>query len=287
VSAKVVMVQGTTSNAGKSVLATALCKLFADKGLRTAPFKSWNMSLNSYVTGDGLEIARSQGIQAEAAGVEATGDMNPFLLKPEGKRRTQVIVRGRALKDNVFQDVRNRGIKFADYALPIIEESLRRVMAYHDVVVIEGAGSPVELNIKESDVANMRVARLVDAPVAIVADIDRGGALAGVVGTIDLFPPSERRLVIGSILNKFRGDYNILKPGLDIIEAETQLPVIGVIPYLQHTGVGEEDSVSLGKEPPAPDPEALENLAQVVEQSLDMAYICRKMGLEAIEWGKR
>lgn len=235
-----IMVQGTSSHVGKSVLAAALCRLFARRGLRTAPFKSWNMALNSYVTEDGLEIARSQGVQAEAAGVKATGHMNPFLLKPGGDGQIQYIVRGRVCP-SVPKD-------FPGYALPIIRDSLAALSREFDVVVIEGAGSPAEINLRRGDVANMAVAKLFAAPVILVTDVDRGGALAAVVGTVDLLPPDERRLIIGTVFNRFRGDRVILEPGLTVVEEHTKIPVLGVIPYVQDTGVDEEDSVSLDRQ---------------------------------------
>lgn len=265
--AKTIMVQGTTSNAGKSVLSTALCAIFAAHGLRTAPFKAWNMSSNSYVSKDGLEIARSQGIQAEVIGIEATGDMNPFFLKPTGDGNLQIMMRGKPLQTKYARS-------FRDFALPIIEESLLRLAANYDVVVMEGAGSPVELNMKQNEVANMAVARLVQAPVLIVADINRGGSLAGIIGTFDLLEPEEKKLVIGSVLNKFRGDPEILKPGCQVIEEHTKLPVVGVIPFAKNHGVGQED-----------DANDLAGFVAQVREHLDLDYICRCMGLEAMKRG--
>lgn len=282
--AKTIMIQGTASNAGKSVLATALCRLFAAAGLRTAPFKAWNMALNSYVTKDGREISRAQGVQAEAAGIEATGDMNPFLVKPAAEERTQILVRGQLLDRAVHAEIEADGRSFAEFAGPIIAESLARLVSTFEVVVIEGAGSPVELNLKQNDVANMNVARLVEAPVILVADVDRGGALAGIVGTIDLLEPEERRLVIGSVLNRFRGDFNLLRPGLALVEARTGKPVLGVIPFLTGIGPPDEDSVALERAPAEPKTpprrDWLAALAGVVGRELNLAYICRQMGFE-------
>ncbi|MBC7105189.1 MAG: cobyric acid synthase, partial [Firmicutes bacterium] len=236
------MVQGTTSHAGKSVLTTALCRIFRQDGYRVAPFKAQNMSLNAYVTADGGEIGRAQGVQAEAAGVEATVDMNPILLKPKGDTVSQVILRGRPWADVRAADYRD------DYLVPLweaVRESFARLAADHDLIVIEGAGSPAEVNLKGRDLANMRVAALAGAPVILVADIDRGGVFASLVGTLELLEPEERRRVRGLVVNKFRGDEGLLKPGLDFLAARTGCPVLGVLPYLAELGVEPEDSVSL------------------------------------------
>ncbi|NPV52684.1 MAG: cobyric acid synthase [Firmicutes bacterium] len=240
--AKALMIQGVASNVGKSVLATALCRIFAQDGYRVAPFKAWNMALNSYVTRDGLEIGRAQGVQAEAAGVEATADMNPFLLKPKGNMTSQVIMRGRPWADVDAGEGRR---DFVNVALPVIEESLGRLRTQFDIIVIEGAGSPAEINLRDRDVANMRVAKMANAPVLLVADIDRGGALAAIVGTLTLLPEDERGLVAGSVLNKFRGDFEILRPGIEILERRTGKPVVGVVPYIDESLIDEEDSVSI------------------------------------------
>ncbi|HHV61238.1 MAG TPA: cobyric acid synthase [Firmicutes bacterium] len=240
--AKALMIQGVASNVGKSVLVTALCRIFAQDGYRVAPFKAWNMALNSYVTRDGLEIGRAQGVQAEAAGVEATGDMNPFLLKPKGNMTSQVIMRGKPWADVDAGEGRR---DFVNVALPVIEESLGRLRTQFDVIVIEGAGSPAEINLRDRDVANMKVAKMANAPVLLVADIDRGGALAAIVGTLALLPEDERGLVAGSVLNKFRGDFEILRPGIEILERRTGKPVVGVVPYIDEPLIDEEDSVSI------------------------------------------
>ncbi|MGQ9755499.1 MAG: cobyric acid synthase, partial [Desulfotomaculales bacterium] len=241
--ARALMVQGTASHVGKSVLCTALCRIFRQDGLRVAPFKAQNMSLNAYVTADGGEIGRAQGVQAEAARVEATVDMNPILLKPKGNSLSQVVVRGRAWGDvhaGVYYSA-----DYIEYLWETVRASLARLLDEFEVVVIEGAGSPAEVNLQSRDLANMRVAALVDAPVILVADIERGGVFASVVGTFELLPESERRLLRGIVLNKFRGDVRILTPGIEFLERRTGRPVLGVLPYVADLGVEAEDGVSL------------------------------------------
>ena len=270
--AKAIMIQGTTSNAGKSALAAALCRIFAESGLRVAPFKAWNMSANSYTTKTGLQIGVAQGIQADILGLEPTGMMNPIFLKPCVNGKTEVYIRGE-LRKEAIQD------SFKDYAWPIIQESLQELQETFDVLVLEGAGSPVELNIKSKEVANMRVARYANAPVLLVADVHRGGALAGVIGTFDLLEPEEKGPVIGSVLNKFRGDLEILKPGCAIIKEYTGLPVVGVIPHCQSHGLAEEDGAEgrLGDERFSE--QDFSGFVATVRENLDLEYIYTKMGL--------
>lgn len=286
--AKVIMVQGLSSGAGKSLLTTALCKIFAGYGYRVAPFKSWNMSLNSYVTRDGLEISRAQGFQAETANVEATGDMNPFLLKPEGRGKTQIIMKGKVLKETVFRDVRERGVSFVEFAMPVIEASLKKLMDDFQVVVIEGAGSPAEINIKENDVANMRVALLVSAPVLLIADASRGGVIPGILGTYELLDEDEQGLVMGGILNKYDKDTHSLEREAKVLEERTGKPLLGVIPPMADTGVPEEDSLVLGdRETLSSSSGGLEEMVQVVEENLELGYIAREMGLPVLREGLR
>ncbi len=239
--ARVIMVQGTASSAGKSILVTALCRIFRQDGYRVAPFKAQNMALNSYVSADGGELGRSQAVQAEAAGAEMTVHMNPILLKPETDARCQVVLLGRPFKTLSAGEYYD----FKDQLWPVVQGSLARLRSQYDVVVIEGAGSPAEVNLKDNDIVNMRVARAVDAPVLLVADIDRGGVFASLVGTLDLLEPAERLLVKALVVNKFRGDVELLKPGLDFLRERTGVPVAGVIPYVRDLGVADEDSVSL------------------------------------------
>jgi len=233
------MLQGTGSNVGKSVLTAALCRIFYQDGFKVAPFKSQNMALNSFVTRDGKEISRAQVVQAEAAGVEPVVEMNPILLKPAGNMKSQVIVMGRPLSHMSAQEYHNNYVR---QAREVICRSLEKLRSMYEIVVIEGAGSPVEINLKENEVVNMRVARWAEAPVLLVVDIDRGGALAWVIGTLELLTPEERGLVAGIIINKFRGDVKLLEPALDFLEERTGKPVLGVVPYFQGFRVPEEDS---------------------------------------------
>ncbi|MBM7867210.1 cobyric acid synthase [Heliobacterium gestii] len=242
--AKAIMMQGTSSNVGKSVLAAALCRIFYRDGQKVVPFKSQNMALNSYVTRDGGEMGRAQVVQAEAAGLEPQVEMNPILLKPTGQASSQVIVLGRPI-GNI--SAREYHLEYATSALDTIQSCLDKFHAEYDVIVIEGAGSPAEVNLKARDIANMRVAKMADAPVLLIADIDRGGALASVVGTLALLDPDERERVKGIVINKFRGDISLLQPAIDFLEDYTKIPVLGVIPYFRGLNIQEEDSVALEK----------------------------------------
>ncbi|MCH7786280.1 MAG: cobyric acid synthase [Chloroflexi bacterium] len=236
--AKTLMVQGTGSSVGKSLLVTALCRIFRQDGHSVAPFKAQNMSLNSYVTLDGAEIGRAQVVQAEAAGVLPTADMNPVLLKPEADHRSQLIVMGKpagTLESRVFNQ-KKEGLWDA------VSGALDRLRAEFDVVVIEGAGSPAEINLRQGDIVNMEVALYANAPVLLVGDIDKGGVFASIYGTILLLAQNERELVRGVIINKFRGDISILEPGLRQLEALTDVPVLGVVPYFRDIYIPEEDS---------------------------------------------
>jgi adenosylcobyric acid synthase len=235
------MVQGTASSVGKSLLVAGLCRLFWRWGVDVAPFKAQNMSLNSYVTAGGGEMGRAQVVQAEAAGVAPHVDMNPILLKPEADHRSQVIVLGRRAESLAGRDYYARNADLWE----IVRGALDRLRARHALVILEGAGSPAEINLRDAEIVNMRVARYAGAPVLLAGDIDRGGVMAAMVGTLDLLLPEERALVRGLIINKFRGDLSLFQPGVEFLEQRTGLPVLGVVPYLHDLRIAEEDGVTL------------------------------------------
>ena len=237
--AKAIMVQGTASNAGKSLLAAGLCRIFKQDGYRVAPFKSQNMALNSAITPDGLEMGRAQVVQAEAAGILPDVRMNPILLKPTTDVGSQVIVNGRVQGNLRAMDYYRRKKEY----IPAILEAYNSLSAEYDVIVIEGAGSPAEINLKQNDIVNMGLAQLVDAPVLLVGDIDRGGVFAQLYGTVALLEPEERARVKGTIVNKFRGDRAILEPGIKTLEELCGVPVAGVVPYLD-LDLDDEDSLT-------------------------------------------
>ncbi|WP_246187858.1 cobyric acid synthase [Paenibacillus tengchongensis] len=240
--AAVLMLQGTASDVGKSLVTAAIGRIMTRDGYRAAPFKSQNMALNSYVTADGKEIGRAQGMQADAFGITATTDMNPILLKPSGDMSAQIVVHGvphTALSAREYRE------EFLPEAKETVLAALDRLRAEYDTVLIEGAGSPAEINLKSRDIVNMNLAGWADAPVLLVADIDRGGVFAFLVGTLELLEPHERARVKGFIINKFRGDLSLLQPGLDWLEERTGIPVLGVLPYLPQLRIEAEDSVVL------------------------------------------
>ncbi len=243
--AGVLMVQGTSSFAGKSFLVMALCRVFARRGYRVAPFKAQNTSLNSYVTPGGEEIARAQALQAFAARIEPEVEMNPILVKPMGDSRAQVVLFGKPYKNLEAMSY------YSEFALgegiKAVKEALDRLKKRYEIIIIEGAGSPAEINLYHQDIANMRVAELAEAPVILIADIDRGGVFASIYGTLMLLPEQWRSRIKGVVINKFRGDPEILKPGLKQIEELTGVPVLGVLPYIEDLSLPEEDSVALEK----------------------------------------
>ena len=237
--AKCIMIQGTMSNAGKSLLAAGLCRVFKQDGYRVAPFKSQNMALNSFITAAGGEMGRAQVVQAEAAGIAPDVRMNPILLKPTTDVGSQVIVNGVVQGNMRAMEYYRRKREY----IPAVMEAYNSLAADYDIIVIEGAGSPAEINLKQEDIVNMGFAKLVDAPVLLVGDIDRGGVFAQLYGTIALLEEDEKARVKGTIVNKFRGDRNILAPGLDILEDLCGVPVVGVMPYT-HVDIDDEDSLT-------------------------------------------
>ncbi|MFR1201516.1 MAG: cobyric acid synthase [Blautia sp.] len=237
--AKAIMIQGTMSNAGKSLLAAGLCRIFRQDGYLVAPFKSQNMALNSFITEEGLEMGRAQVMQAEAAGIRPSVKMNPILLKPTNDVGSQVIVNGEVLGTMSARDY----FKYKKKLVPDIMKAYQELSDEYDIIVIEGAGSPAEINLKNDDIVNMGMAKMAKAPVLLVGDIDRGGVFAQLIGTVDLLEPSERDMVKGLIINKFRGDKTILDPGVKMLEERSHIPVVGVAPYM-NIQVEDEDSLT-------------------------------------------
>lgn len=233
------MVQGTTSDAGKSVLVAGLCRVLARRGINVAPFKSQNMSLNSAVTPEGGEIGRAQALQAEAAGIAPHTDMNPVLLKPTSDQVVQVVLAGKPLQNMDAMDYH----QYKTLAMETVMDAWQRLGEKHEALVVEGAGSPAEINLRDRDIANMGFAEAADVPVIIVADIDRGGVFAHLTGTLDLLSDSEQARVCGFVINRFRGDIALLESGLDWLEQRTGKPVLGVIPYLHNLQLDAEDAV--------------------------------------------
>lgn len=237
--AKAIMIQGTMSNAGKSLLAAGLCRIFRQDGYSVAPFKSQNMALNSFITEEGLEMGRAQVMQAEAAGIRPSVKMNPILLKPTNDVGSQVIINGEVLGTMSARDY----FKYKKKLVPDIMKAYQELSDEYDIIVIEGAGSPAEINLKNDDIVNMGMAKMAKAPVLLVGDIDRGGVFAQLIGTVDLLEPSERDMVKGLIINKFRGDKTILDPGVKMLEERSHIPVVGVAPYM-NIQVEDEDSLT-------------------------------------------
>ena len=236
------MVLGTASHVGKSVLTAALCRILKQDGYDVAPFKAQNMALNSAATPEGFEIGRAQAMQAEAAGVPASVDMNPILLKPQGDARSQLVVLGRVAGEVGAHEYHRRRVRAL---FETVRASYERLAAGHDVVVLEGAGSPSEVNLAKTDIVNMRMARAANAACLLVADIDRGGVFASLVGTLTLMPAPDRKRVRGFLVNRFRGDPRLFDPGVGFLERRLRRPCLGVVPYLRDLGIDEEDSVAL------------------------------------------
>jgi len=250
---RVIMVQGTASHVGKSVLVTALCRIFRQDGFSVAPFKAQNMSLNSYVTPDGGEIGRAQAVQAEAAGIACSVEMNPILLKPEADSRSQVVVLGRPQMSTTAAEY----YRLKAQLWPVVTGALGRLRSQYEIVVIEGAGSPAEINLVGDEIVNMRLARYCRAPVLLVGDIDRGGVFASLLGTLWLLKPGDLSLIRALVINKFRGDRALLEPGLGFLEKKAGIPVAGVVPYFRDIHIAQEDSVTLEQ------PESRQGTAQI------------------------
>jgi len=241
--AKSIMFLGTGSDVGKSILAAALCRVLKQDGYRVAPFKAQNMALNSFVTSDGGEMGRAQVVQAEAAGVEPHVDMNPILLKPTSQVGSQVIVLGRPIGNMTAKEY----YRYKKQLITIVHEAYDRLAQAYDVIVLEGAGSAVELNLKEHDIVNLSMAKMVNSPCILVGDIDRGGIFASLLGSLALMDPDERDLIAGMVVNKFRGDPDLFQSGVKILENLSGKPVLGVVPYFSHIQIHEEDSVALSR----------------------------------------
>lgn len=236
---KAIMIQGTMSNAGKSLITAGLCRIFKQDGYRVAPFKSQNMALNSFITEDGMEMGRAQVMQAEAAGIKPTVYMNPILLKPTNDIGSQVIVNGEVIGNMSARDY----FEYKKNLIPDVMNAYHKLEEDYDIIVIEGAGSPAEINLKQEDIVNMGMAKMAKAPVLLVGDIDRGGVFAQLVGTVMLLEDDEKEMVKGLIINKFRGDKTILDPGIQMLEEKAGIPVVGVAPYMQ-IEVEDEDSLT-------------------------------------------
>ena len=236
------MLQGTSSNVGKSIVTAALCRILKQDGYNVAPFKAQNMALNSFVTKTGAEMGRAQVVQAEAAGIEPVVEMNPILLKPTGNATSQVIILGKPVGTMGASEYHK---KYAQEAFVYVEQALNLLTKEYEILAIEGAGSPAEINLKDNDIVNMKIAKHLQAPVLLITDIDRGGAIASLIGTMAILDEEERALVKGFIINKFRGDISLLTPALTYIEEKTGVPVLGVLNYIEQLDIDDEDSVAL------------------------------------------
>jgi adenosylcobyric acid synthase len=274
--ARKIMIQGTGSYVGKSVVTAALCRYFHKQGFSVAPFKAQNMSNNSFVTARGGEMGRAQAFQAQACGIEPRVEMNPILLKPGSGQGAQVVVQGKVVGVMGARDYH----QFQPQLLHIIQDCLDNLSQAHDIIVIEGAGSPAEVNLQPFDIVNMRVARMAAAPVVLVGDINLGGVFAWLVGTLELLSDEDRSLVKAFIINKFRGDLSLLKDGLDFLEKRTQKKVLGVLPFLTELVIAEEDSIpeSKWKTPAAQDS------AKLAVQVVLLPHISNSTDLDSIEF---
>lgn len=277
----VIMIQGTTSSAGKSLFCTGLCRIFKNKGLKSVPFKSQNMSSRFFLTLDGKKMSTAQALQAQAAGLEPSIFMNPILLIPKTDTGAKVIVLG----DEKNEMNAKEYFAYKKTFRPMILQTFKKLEAENDIVVIEGAGSPAEINLNQNDIVNMGMAEMADAPVLLIADIDRGGVFAQLYGTVMLLPEKDRRRIKGMIINKFRGDKSLLDPGITMIEKMLNIPVIATIPYM-HLELADEDSLIDSDKKCNTSPQTkseleseLNKLANLIEENTDMNFIYKITGL--------
>ncbi len=276
-----IMIQGTTSSAGKSLFCTGLCRIFKKKGLKVVPFKSQNMSSIFFTTADGKKISSAQALQARAAGIEPRPEMNPILLIPKTDVGSKVIILGEEKKEMKAREY----FEYKKTCKPMILETFQKLEKENDIVVIEGAGSPAEINLNQNDIVNMGMAEMADAPVLLIADIDRGGVFAQLYGTVMLLPEKDRKRIKGMIINKFRGDKSLLDPGIKMIEDLVKIPVIATIPYM-HLELADEDSLidddkkcNTQAQSDAELEKELDKLAALIEENSDMDFIFKTAGL--------
>jgi adenosylcobyric acid synthase len=278
------MIQGTTSSAGKSLMCTGLCKIFKEDGYKVYPFKSQNMSSKYYTTKEGYKISTAQTLQAMAAGLEPHPNMNPILLIPKSDKGSMVVIKGEDKEDMEAVEY----FKYKNTLKPMILDIYKEIESKNDIVVIEGAGSPAEINLKQNDIVNMGMAEMADAPVLLVADIDRGGVFASLYGTVMLLEEHERKRIKGLIINKFRGDKTLLDPGIKMIEDILNIPVVGTIPFAHLELVDEDSLIDYDKEcniNPQTEEEMereLNKLALLLRENMDMDYVYKIMGLDLV-----
>ena len=276
-----IMIQGTTSSAGKSLMCTGLCRIFKEDGYKVYPFKSQNMSSKFYITEEGKKISVAQALQARAAGLKPSHHMNPILLIPNSDSGSMVVVNGEERENMAAKDY----FKFRPTLKGMIKEKYKEVESQNDIVVIEGAGSPAEINLREDDIVNMGMAEIADAPVLLVTDIDRGGSFAALYGTVMLLEAHERTRIKGMIINKFRGDKSLLEPGIRMIEDLLNIPVVGVIPYISLDLIDEDSLIDRNREPNKEEQtleeEELElsKLSSSIRDNMDMEYIYEIIGV--------
>lgn len=277
-----IMIQGTTSSAGKSLMCTALCRIFKEDGHKVYPFKSQNMSSKYYTTKEGYMMSTAQALQAQAAGIDPHPNMNPILLNPTSHKGSKVIIKGKEVQQMEAREY----FEFKNSLKSMIKETYDSIEKENDIVVIEGAGSPAEINLKQNDIVNMGMAEMADSPVLLIADIDRGGVFASFYGTVMLLEEHERKRIKGLIINKFRGDKTLLDPGIEMIEDLLNIPVIGTIPYVHLELVDEDTLIDYDKKCNTEQQsheemeKELDKLARIVRENMDMNIVYKIMGLE-------